>query len=209
MWGSNELHMRISSRRPLALHLIRICAIATAIICLAFSLVASRRALAQTKQAAPVQAAPQKQFFPVKQMRLTDKQVQGYLAATEEIDKVTDNAEEGIDKLRPETVAKLDDISRKQGLASYNEYKQIGDNIGLVSAGLDELTNKYVGREALIKLRIARVRADKTLSAESKKERLDELNDQLQFALPSVQYKDNIPLVAKYSDRLTATMRGD
>lgn len=204
--------MRIASREPPALHLIRICAIATTIVCLASSLVASlgcSRALAQTKQAAPVQAAPQKQFFPIKQMPLTEKQVQGYLAATEEVDKVTDDAEEGIDKLRPETVAKLDDISRKHGLASYNEYKQIGDNIGLVSAGLDELTNKYVGREALIKLRIARVRADKTLSAESKKERLDELNDQFQFALPGVQYKDNIPLVAKYSDRLTAVMRGD
>ncbi len=164
---------------------------------------------AQINQVIPARTTPQKQFVPVKQMPLTEKQVRGYLAAIEDINKVTDNAEEDIDKLRPETVARLDEVSRKHGLASYGDYRQIGDNIGLVSAGLDELTNRYVGREAVIKLRIARVKADKTLSAESRKERLDELNDQLQVALPSVQYKGNIALVTKYSARLPATMRAD
>jgi hypothetical protein len=130
----------------------RYCAIATPVV-LAFSVVTglSDRALAQIKQAAPRQTAPQKQFFPVKQMPLTEKQVQGYLAATEEINKIKDNAEEGIDKLRPETVAKLDDASRKHGLASQLQRVQAGWRQywpGL--AGLDEVTNKYVGREALI-----------------------------------------------------------
>jgi uncharacterized lipoprotein NlpE involved in copper resistance len=183
-------------------------AILRALFVVAFTLIGCN-ARAQINQVIPAQTTPQKQFVPVKQTPLTEKQVQGYLAAIEDINKVTDNAKEDIDKLRPETVAKLDDVSRKHGLASYGDYKQIGDNIGLVSAGLDELTNKYVGREAVIKLRIARVKADKTLSAESRKERLDELNDQLQVALPSVQYKGNIALVTKYSDRLAATMRGD
>jgi hypothetical protein len=164
---------------------------------------------AQTKQVAPVQSASQKQFFPVKQMALTERQVLSFLAATEDIHRVTDNAPEDIDKLSPETVAKLDDVSRKHGLGSYDEYKRIGENVGLVSAGLDEVTNKYVGREALIRLCIARVKADKTLSAESRKEQLQDLNGDLQFALPAVQFKDNISLVAKYSDRLSAVLRGD
>jgi hypothetical protein len=85
----------------------------------------------------------------------------------------------------------------------------VNENVGLVSAGLDPATNKYIGREAVIKAQIARVRADKKMSAVDKKEKLADLNDQFQFALPAVQYKANIDLVAKYSGALAKTMRGD
>lgn len=165
---------------------------------------------AQSKQEKPpAQAASQKQFFPVKQMPLTEKLIQGYIAATKEIDETTGSAEEDIDKLRPETVAKLDGIAKKNGLASYDQYRQIGSNVGLVNAGIDEVTGRYVGREAVIKLRIARVKADKKMSAVSKQEKLNDLDDDLQFALPEIQYKNNINLVAKYSDKLDAVMQGD
>jgi hypothetical protein len=165
---------------------------------------------AQVKQSSPAQTAPQKQFFPINQMQLTEKQVRGVLAADEAVNDITDNAEEGgIDKLRPETVAKLDAVVQKHGLASYAEYKQVNENIGLVWSGFDDVTRKYVGRDGLIKLRISRVKADKKISAESRKEKLTDLNDQLQFALPEVQYKGNIDLVAKYYDQLLDTARGD
>jgi hypothetical protein len=167
-------------------------------------------ALAQVKKdTEPVQAAPQKQFFPVRQMLLTEKQIQGLLAATEEVNATTDGAPEDIDKLRPETIAKLDAIAKKHGLANYDEYKKVDQNAGLIMSGFDEVTRKYVGREALIKLRIARVKADKKMSADEKKDELTDLNDQLQFALPLVEYKANIDLVAKHYDRLRATARAD
>ena len=161
------------------------------------------------KEAAPVQTAPQKQFFPVRQMPLIEKQIQGLLAATEEVNATTDGAAEDIDKLRPETIAKLDAVAKKHGLANYDEYKKIDQNAGLIMSGFDDVTRKYVGREALIKLRIARVKADKKMSADEKKDELADLNDQLQFALPPVEYKGNIDLVAKYYDRLRATARAD
>jgi len=163
-------------------------------------------AIAQTKSSPQT---PPKQFFAVKQLPLTEKQIQGVLAAIESIDGITDRAPEDIDKLSADTIAKLDVVARKHGLASYDEYKTVNENIGLVSAGLDPATNKYIGREAVIKVQIARVRADRKMSAEDKKEKLTDLNGQLQFALPPVQYKGNIDLVAKYSDAFAKTMRGD
>jgi hypothetical protein len=163
---------------------------------------------AQNRQSAtPAQTAPQKQFFPVKQMPLTEKLIEGYIAAEGEIDEVTQNTGEDIDKLSPPTIAKLDAIAKEHGISSYDQYHQIAENIGLVWSGLDDVTRKYFGREQLIRLRIARVKADKKMSADDKKERLTDLNDQLQFALPSVQYKGNIDLVVKYYDRLGP--RGD
>jgi hypothetical protein len=166
-------------------------------------------ATAQIKQVGSPSQPPPTQFFAVKQLPLTEQMIQGVLAATESIQEITDNVPEDIDKLSAATVAKLDVVARKHGLASYDEYKAVNENIGLVSAGLDPVTNKYIGREAVIRVQISRVRADKKMSAADKKEKLDDLNDQLQFALPPLQYKANIDLVAKYSDALAKTMRGD
>ena len=157
---------------------------------------------------APAQTFPRR-VISVKQMALTEAQVRGVLAAANSIYDITDNAPEDIDKLSPETVAKLDAVASKNGFASYDEYKIVRQNIGLVSAGIDPVTHKYVGREAVIRTQISRARADKKMSPEDRKERLTELNTQLQFALPPVKHKRNIDLVLKYSSSLSEVSRGD
>jgi hypothetical protein len=48
---------------------------------------------AQVKQSSPEQPALQKQFFPVNQMQLTEKQVRGVLASIEAVKDIIDNAE--------------------------------------------------------------------------------------------------------------------
>jgi hypothetical protein len=108
--------------------------------------------------------------------------------------------------LSAETTAKLDAVARRNGLASYDEYKTIGENVGLVFGGFDTVTRKYVGKEALIRARIARVHADRKMSADNKKEAIQGLKDDLQLPLPLVKYKGNIDLVVKYFDELAATM---
>lgn len=146
---------------------------------------------------------------PVRQVALTEKQIKGFLAASSDIRSVTDNAPEDVDKLSPKTVAQLDAVARKNGFASYDEYNLISENIGLVIAGYDTVNRTYVGKEALIKSRIARVQADQKMSADSKQEKLRDLQDDLGWPLPRVAYKNNIGLVVKYRDQLIAAMRGD
>jgi hypothetical protein len=71
------------------------------------------------------------------------------------------------------------------------------------------VTRKYVGKDALIKLRIARVNADRKLSAEDRKEALQSLSDDRQLPLAPVENKNNIALVLKYIDKLSAALDGD
>jgi hypothetical protein len=165
-------------------------------------------ASAQTKpQMAPAQAAPE-QPAPVKQMPLTDKQVQGVLAASQEMDALSEKIPEN-GKPDAKLAAQLDAVAKKNGFASYDEYNNVTDNISLVFAGFDSATKKYVGPEAVIKAQIAQVQADKKMSPKDKKEALADLNDALKSPAPPVENKGNIDLVAKYYDKLAATMGGD
>ena len=46
------------------------------------------------------------------------------------------------------------------------------------------------------------------MSADNKKEALQNFKDQLQLPLPPVKNRANIDLVAKYYDQIVATIRG-
>ena len=83
------------------------------------------------------------------------------------------------------------------------------DNINLVEAGIDPASKKYVGSEAVVKLQIAQIQADKKMSAKDKKQALDDLNMALKAPEPPVQNKGNIDLVVKYYDKLNAVLGQD
>ena len=182
--------------------------VALSMACLAVSIAAvtPTGALAQAKQ----QMAPAPQGAPpaLKQIALTDKQVQGVLAAQKDMDAITDKLPENA-KPDPKVTAQLDGVAKKNGFASYDEYNNVVDNISLVMAGFDSATKKYVGAEAVIKAQIAEVQADKKMSAKDKKEALADLNDALKAPAQPIANKGNIDLVTKYYDKLAAAMGSD
>ena len=183
---------------------------ALSIACLAASMaiVSSGSAWAQAKQQmAPAQAAPP-QDAAVKQMALTEKQVQGVLAAGPEFDAITEKLPENA-KPDPKVTAQLEGVAKKNGFASYDEYNNVVDNISLVMAGFDPASKKYVGADAVIKAQIAEVQADKKMSAKDKKEALADLNEALKSPAQPVENKGNIDLVTKYYDKLAAAMGND
>ena len=167
-------------------------------------------ALAQAKQAPPKQMAPAQTAQPpaVKQMALTDKQIEGVLAAQKDMDAITaklpDNA-----KPDPKVTAQLEGVAKKNGFAGYDEYNNIIDNISIVLAGFDPATKKYVGTETVIKAQIAQVQADKKMSPKDKKEALADLNEVLKAPAPAIENKGNIDLVAKYYDKLADALGDD
>ena len=174
------------------------------IACLAAAFAAGG-ALAQSKQeTAPAQEAqPQ-----LKQIPLTEKQIQGVLAAQKDMDAVTSKLP---DNAKPDAkvLAQLDAVAKRNGFASYDEYSNVMDNISLVLGGFDPATKKYVGSEAVIKSQIAQIEADKKMSADDKKQALADLNMALKASEPAVQNKGNIDLVAKYYDKLAELMGDD
>jgi hypothetical protein len=191
---------------------VRPAAAAVSIACLAAALaiLPAGGAFAQAQgkqQMAPAQAAPP-QEAPVKQMALTEKQVQGVLAAQKDMDAITEKLPENAQP-DAKTNAALAAVAKKNGFASYDEYNDVVDNISLVLAGFDPATKKYVGSDAVIKAQIAQVQADTKMPAKDKKEALADLNEALKSPAPAIENKGNIDLVTKYYDKLADAMGND
>jgi hypothetical protein len=195
----------ISFRHPVAA--------AVGIVSLAISVAAmsGSGASAQAKKEPAKQATPAKQAAPppaaepaIKQIALTEKQIDGVLAAQKDIDtlaaKLPDDPKAKPD---PKVLTQLEDAAKKNGFASYAEYNDVIDNISLVLGGFDPQTKTYVGSEAVIKSQIAAVQADKKMPAKDKKAALEDLNDALKTPAPTIENKGNIELVTKYYDKLS------
>jgi hypothetical protein len=189
--------------------IVRPVATALSIACLAASLaiLSTGGALAQAKMAPAPQAAPM-QPPAVKQMALTDKQVDGVIAARKDMNAIYEKMPENA-KPDAKVTAQLEGVAKKNGFASYGEYNDVVDNISMVMAGFDPATKKYVGNETVIKAQIAEVQADKKMSPKDKKEALADLNEALKTPAPAIENKGNIDLVAKNYDKLAAIMGDD
>jgi hypothetical protein len=189
-----------------------VCALSVACLALVMSAVSNTDAMAQAKQAPPKQSAPAQAAPPpaaeapaVKQIALTEKQIQGVLAASKDVDAITDKIPDNA-KPDPKVDAQLDAVAKKNGFASYDEYNSVVDNISLVLGGFDPATKKFVGTETVLKAQIAQIQADKKMPAKDKKEALADLNEALKSPPPAIENKGNIDLVAKYYDKLAEAL---
>ena len=188
--------------------LIRPIVTALSIACLgaSFAALSAGNALAQAKDAAPPAQAGQPPQL--KQIALTDKQVDGVLAAQKEMNPITDKLPENAQP-DAKVMSQLEGIAKKHGFASFDEYNNVIDNITLVMGGVDPATKKYVGSEAVIKSQIAQVEADKKMAANDKKQALSDLNTALKSPEPQVENKGNIDLVVKNYDKLNDVLGAD
>ena len=144
----------------------------------------------------------------LKQMALTQKQIDGAIAAQKDMEALTSKMQPNA-KPDPKVIAQIDALAKKNGFASTDEYYTVMDNISLVYSGIDPATKKYVGAEAVIKAQIADVQGDKKMSANDKKQALDQLNTALKDPGPAVENKGNIDLVVKNFDKLAPIMNED
>ena len=188
--------------RPLAGTLMMGC-LATGLTILSTDGASAQPKPAPSGQMAPAQPAPP----PLKQIALTDKQINGVLAAQKDMDAITQKLPPNAAP-SPKVIAQLDAVAKKNGFASYDEYNDVVDNISLVLSGFDPVAKKYVGFEAATKAQIAEVQANKQMSAKDKKDALAELNDALKSPAPAIENKGNIDLVGKYYDKLADVLGG-
>ena len=147
-------------------------------------------------QKAPPQAPPAP-----KQVQLTAKQVEQYIAAFKELSPLFEKLEKSGDKPDPKLIAQVNATTKKLGFRDLDEYDQVAMSIVAVLDGVDPKTKQYSDPIAAIKKDIAAVQADKKMNAAERKKMLEALNSELAEVQP-VQHPANIPLVLKYYDRL-------
>src|ERR1700730_8848750 len=141
----------------------------------------------------------------VKQIKLTDKHIQGFMAAYEDIAKVYDGAES--DKPEdPKVEAQAAAVAKKHGFASLAQYDDVSMNISMIMSGIDPQTKKFTEPPEQIKNEIAALKADKSVPEAEKKEGLTQLEAALKNSRP-IQFKENIALVLKYFDQLAPIMQ--
>jgi hypothetical protein len=142
----------------------------------------------------------------VKQIKLTEKHIQGFLVASKDMAILYDDANP--DKLDPKIEARAEAIAKRNGFASLAEYEDAATNISMIMSGIDPQTKKFTEPPEQIRKEIATLKADKSVPEGEKKDDLEDLEAALKAAKP-IQFKENIALVLKYFDKLTPLMEQD
>src|SRR6266700_348089 len=140
----------------------------------------------------------------VKQIKLPEKHIQGFMAASKDMAKLYDGANP--DKPDPKVEAQAGAVAKKNGFASLDEYDDVSFNISMIMSGIDPQTKKFTEPPEQIQKEIAALKADKSVPESEKKEELAELEAVLKNAKP-IQFKENIALVLKYFDKLAPLMQ--
>ena len=139
----------------------------------------------------------------VKQIKLTERHIEGFIAADDEIAKIYGA---NVDNSDPKVKAQGEAIAEKNGFASYAEYNDVSMNIHIIMSGIDQQTKTFTEPPERARQQIAALKADKTVSEVAKKEELAQLEAMLKGARP-IQFKENIALVRKHYDRLLPLMQ--
>jgi multidrug resistance efflux pump len=139
----------------------------------------------------------------VKQIKLTEKHIQSFIAASEEISTLSDgdNQDNGDQKLE-----QVEALVKKYGFVNMEEFDDISTNISMIISGIDQQTRKFTEPKEQIRQQIAAIKSDKSIPEAEKKEDLAQLDAALREAKP-IQFKENITLVLKHFDKLFQLMQ--
>ena len=140
----------------------------------------------------------------VRQIKLTEQQIQSFMAAYEDMAKLYDDA--NADKPDPKVEAQAAALAKKNGFASLAQYDDVLMNITMIMSGIDPQTKKFTEPPEQIKNEIVALKADKSVPEAEKKQGLTQLEAALKNARP-IQFNENIALVLKYFDQLAPIMQ--
>jgi hypothetical protein len=135
----------------------------------------------------------------VKQIKLTEKHIQNFITAHEEMAKLYGEAD--VDKPDAKLDAQAEAVAKKNGFANLTEHDLVSMNISMIMSGIDPQTKKFTEPPEQIKKDIATLKADKSVPEAQKKGGLAQLEAALKGSKP-IQFKDNIALVLRYYDKL-------
>ena len=137
----------------------------------------------------------------VKQIKLTDRQVQSYISAQKQFAPLAAKLEGAGDQPDPALQSQMEQIAKSNGFASLEELDDVATNIALVLDGLDPQTGQFLEPSEQIKKAMDEVRQDGQMPQKDKDQALAEMQEELKSAAP-LQFKENVAVVKKYQKEL-------
>ena len=156
----------------------------------------------QAQRPAPQQPAEPEEMQ-IEQIELTEKQIDAFIATEKEIAPITAKLK-GNTPPTKQMMSQMEAIAKKNGFKDFDEFGDVGANIGMVFGGIDPQSKKY-DPEELIRREIASVQGNDKIPAKQKQQILKNLQ-QASASVPKLQYPGNAELVAKNYDRLKPMM---
>ncbi len=138
-----------------------------------------------------------------KQIELNDKLVTSFIAAQKDFAPLASKLVEGGDTPDEALTKELEDIAKKHGFASFEEFEDVGANITLVLDGLDRSSGKFTDPIEKMKKELEEIKADASIPAEDKKLAVDDLTQEIAAAQP-LKHPGNIEVVKKHVDEIEA-----
>ena len=129
----------------------------------------------------------------MKQIQLTDKQVESFIAVQKRLDTAKAEAE-------------FEAIAKQHGFSNLDEHDDVEANILLLMDSIDPQSRAFSEPPTQIKRRIEEAKADKSIPDADRKQILEDLNEALKHAQP-IQFPANIELVKKYYDQILAVLQ--
>jgi Spy/CpxP family protein refolding chaperone len=152
----------------------------------------------------PAQQQPaEPEEMAIDQIELTEKQIEAFIATEKEIAPITDKLK-GNAQPSKQMMSQMELIAKKNGFKDFDEFGDVGANIGMVYGGIDPQSKKYDPGE-LIRREIAAVQGNNKIPAKQKQQILKDLQ-QASTSVPQLKYPTNAELVAKNYDRLKPVM---
>jgi hypothetical protein len=142
------------------------------------------------------------------QIKLTENQVEGFIAAQDDMLAVIEKTGAGFSEhASPEYDAQLDAVTRKHGFRDLAEFDAVATSISMVMTGIDPETKLFTDPQTAISKEIDEVRSDQSILPGEKKDLLEQLSAAFKAAEP-IRFPTNIELVKKHYDELEVTSIG-
>jgi len=142
----------------------------------------------------------------VTQIKLTEKHVEGFIAAQKDMSAVVEKMMEGAvfsHSANARYEAELKAVTKKHGFKNFAEYEAVAASISLVMAAIDSQTKVFTDPPTAIQQELEDVTATKTIPNSEKKKLLRSLTLALKAARHI--FPTNIELVQKYYDKIYVT----
>lgn len=137
----------------------------------------------------------------IKQLQLTDKQIESFIAAQKDFAPLASKLLEGGEKPDESLTSELEVVAKKHGFQSFTEYEDVGANISIVLEGLDRKSGVYTDPVDKMKKELEDIEADSSIPEEDKKLAIDDLKQEIAAAQP-LQFKENIEVVKKHRESI-------